>query len=62
MSEQEREKRKLSRIVEEKEAIIRQLKEKLEETNEKNYSMQENELYMKMELEKKEVRFRQLEN
>lgn len=46
--------------MEEKEATIRQLKEKLEETNEKNYSMQENELYMKMELEKKEVRFRQL--
>ncbi len=37
------------------------MKEKLEQTSEKNFNMQETELYMKMELEKKEVRFKQLE-
>lgn len=48
-------------MIEEKEAVISKLREKLDEINEKNYNMQENELYMKMELEKKEVRFKQLE-
>ena len=39
-------------MIEEKEAVISKLREKLDEINEKNYNMQENELYMKMELEK----------
>ena len=47
--------------MEDKEATVRQLKERLDETSEKNYSMQESEFYMKVELEKKEVRFQQLE-
>jgi len=41
--------------------VITKLRERLDEINEKNYNMQETELYMKMELEKKEVRFKQLE-
>lgn len=42
--------------------MIAKLKQKIDEISEKNYSMQEHELTMKMELERKEFRFKQLEN
>lgn len=41
-SEHDRERRRLNRLVEEKEAIIAKLREKLENINEKNFSMEEN--------------------
>lgn len=60
--EQERERRRLNRTIEEKEAVIGKLKEKIEEMSEKNVNMEEKEFSMKMELERKEFRFKQLEN
>jgi FtsZ-binding cell division protein ZapB len=61
MGELEREKRKLQRTIEEKEQMIRKLQDKIEASLEKNYTLEENEIYMKLELEKREVRFKQLE-
>lgn len=60
-NENERDRRRQTRLMEEKDAMIAKLREKLEEVNEKNNNMQEYELNMKMELEKKEIRFKQLE-
>ena len=40
-SDHDRERRKLNRIIEEKEAIIAKMKEKMEDVNEKNINMQE---------------------
>jgi TolA-binding protein len=59
--ELEKEKRRLTRQIEEKDQTIKKLQGRIDTTIEKNYSMQENEIYMKLELEKREVRFKQLE-
>jgi chromosome segregation ATPase len=61
-SDHDRERRRLSRVIEEKEALIAKLREKLEDVNEKNINMQESEFSLKMDLERKEFRFRQLES
>ena len=49
-NEQERERRRQTRLIEEKDGVIAKLREKLEEINERNYTMQENELTYKMEI------------
>lgn len=61
-SDHDRERRRLNRIIEQKEAIISKLRESIDDMNEKNVNMQETEFTMKMELERKEFRFKQLEN
>lgn len=48
-------------MIEEKDELIKKLTQKLDEEKEMNYMMQEKELYAKMELEKRDIRFKELE-
>ena len=57
----EKERGRFTRIIDEKDMTIQKLHQKIEQLVEKNYQMEENEVYLKMELEKKQVRFSELE-
>jgi predicted RNase H-like nuclease (RuvC/YqgF family) len=57
----EKERSNLNRTIEEKEKLIRNLSTRLDEANEHNYVLQVREVDAKMEMEKKDVRFKELE-
>ena len=61
-SDFDRERRRLNRTIEERESEIARLKSQIDDMNEKNINMQDSETTLKMELERKDVRFNQLKN
>lgn len=61
MGELEKDKRRLARQLEDKEQMVRKLQEKLQENVEKHYSLQDNEINLRMEIEKREAKFKKLE-
>jgi septal ring factor EnvC (AmiA/AmiB activator) len=57
----EKEKAKLNKIIQDKDTSIHKLQEKIEELTEKLIDLEEKQIYWKMDLEKKERKFKEIE-